>query len=196
MGKEPGRTVTARGWILAAAASLALAACGGNSAAERSAPPQTENTDEASTPSDPLEGEWRTEFTCSESVEAIQRRLSPKQIHEQVGTWQSFLGGWGAKPTSKDPCHQASGTTSLLVRFAEGNLALCDAETSQCEVNASYELVGKQSIRVDDPEGNLCDTNCPVKWRFDLTGDELSFRVSPDAFVISAWEASSWTRES
>jgi hypothetical protein len=180
-----------------AAASVALAACGGSDPAEpRGSEPQTATSEESSGSSDPLEGEWRTEFTCGESVKAIERRLSPKQIHQQVGTWKAFLEVWGAKPTRKDPCHGATRTIALLARFANGNLALCDAETMQCEVSATYELVGKHSIRVDDQEGNLCESNCPVKWEFELTGDELRFQVSPDAFVIGAWESSPWIRES
>jgi predicted small lipoprotein YifL len=197
MSNLPRQLVIARGWIMVAAAMLALAACGGDGPTEQQASkPSIATTEKSTSSSDPLEGEWRTEFACRESVDAIQRRLSPKQIRQQVGRWEDFLGGWGAKPTRKDPCHQASGTTALLARFADGNLALCDAETLQCEVNATYELLGKHSIRLDDREGNLCDSNCPVRWRFELTGDKLTFQVSPDAFVISAWEASFWTRKS
>lgn len=75
---------------------------------------------------------------------------------------------------------------------------MCDAETLQCEVNATYELLDKHSIRVDDQEGNLCDSKlgCPIRWEFERTGDELRFQVSPDAFVLGAWEASPWIRES
>lgn len=193
------QSLIARGWVMAAVASLALAACGGGSATQqRASKPPTETSEKSPRSSDPLEGEWRTEFTCRESVEAIERRLSAKQIHKQVGTWKAFLEVWGAKPTKKDPCHRATGTTALLARFADGNLALCDAETLQCEVNATYELVDKQSIMVDDQEGNLCDAKlgCPIKWKFKLAGDKLTFRVSPDAFVLGTWESAPWVRAS
>jgi hypothetical protein len=199
MSIQPRQSLIARGWAIAAVASLALAACGGGGAAEpRASKPPTENSEKSPSSSDPLEGEWRTEFGCRESVEAIERRLSAKQIHKQVGTWTAFLEVWGAKPTRKDPCHRATGTTALLARFSDGNLALCDAETLQCEVSATYEFVDKHSIRVNDQEGNLCDAKlgCPIKWEFELAGDELTFQVSPDAFVLGAWEASPWIRES
>jgi hypothetical protein len=196
MTKQPRQSAIARRWIMVAAASVALAACGGSDGTEqRASEPQTATTEKPSGSSDPLEGEWRTEFTCRESVDAIQRRLSPRQIHQQVGTWKAFLEVWEAKPTRKDPCHQASVTTALLARFADGNLSLCDAETLQCDVSATYELVGKHSIKVDDQEGNLCESNCPVRWEFETTGDELRLHVSPDAFVIGAWEASPWIRQ-
>jgi hypothetical protein len=191
------RSPIPRPWIIVAAFfALAFAACGndGSNGEAASESPTSTATQAATDSSDPLEGEWRTEFTCRDSVAAIQRRLSPQQIQRQIGGWKEFLAVWGAKPTSEDPCHRATGTTALLARFTDGNLALCDAKTLQCEVNATYELVHENSIKVDDPEGNLC-SHCPVEWEFELSGDELRFRVSPDAFVLSAWEASPWIRQ-
>jgi hypothetical protein len=182
--------------VVAASLALALAACGndGSNGQAASEPPTSTASEAATDSSDPLEGEWRTEFTCRESVKAIERRLSAKQIHQQVGTWKEFLAVWGGKPTSEDPCHGATGTAAFLARFADGNLALCDAKTLQCEVNASYELDDGDSIKVDDPEGNLC-TQCPVEWEFELRGDELRFHVGLDAFVLGLWEASPWIRQ-
>lgn len=197
MIKRSRRAPIPHWWMVVAAFfALALAACGndGSNGPAASEPPTSTATEAATNSSDPLEGEWRIEFTCRDALAAIERRLSPKQIHQQVGTWKEFLAVWGGKPASEDPCHKASGTAAFLARFADGNLALCDAETLQCEVNATYELVGENSIRVDDPEGNLC-TRCPVEWEFELSGDELRFHVGPDAFVLGLWEASPWNRE-
>src|SRR5688500_14698274 len=60
---------------------------------------------------DPLEGEWRTEFTCRESVGAIQRRLSESEIRKQIGSWDDFLAVWNAEPSAGDPCHGADATS-------------------------------------------------------------------------------------
>jgi hypothetical protein len=196
------RRSIATGSVLAATLLLALAGCGGTTGSEnlsRSRVPA--ETTPPTTTSDPLEGEWRTEFTCQDSVGAIQRSLSPKEIKEQVGSWRSFLESWGASPTKDDPCNEATGSIALLVRFAGGELALLDGESGELGARARYVLVGDDSIRVDDDEGNLCEgtappSGCPVTWRFTISGDALTFRVSPDAFVVGTWEAAPWIRES
>jgi hypothetical protein len=196
---EKSRARTTRGWAATAVLAFALAACGGGGSGEHQAGDQASPaTQDAGGPADPLEGEWLTEFTCRESVRGITRHLSPKEIADQIRSWGEFLEMWEPEPTKKDPCHGASGTFSRLARFVDGNLALCDAETNECEVHATYDLVGPNAISVNDTEGNLCDAKlgCPVKWEFDLAGDQLTFRVSPDAFVIGTWEAAPWIRQS
>ena len=197
MSMQWSQSLVARGSLMVAVVSLALAACGGDSGTDLNAEPtQAVTAASPSSPSDPLEGEWRAEFTCQESVRAIERRLSAKEISEQVGSLTRVLGAsWQVKPKNDDPCHGASGMVAVLARFADGNLALCDGETGACEVSATYELVGDNSISVNDEEGNLCGP-CPVTWKFEITGDEMTFHVSPDAFVISTWEATPWVRES
>ncbi len=195
------RSWIARGWALTVAAFLVLSACGGNGGTTREgASPTPPSTSEPAAESDPLEGEWRAEITCEESVRAIESHLSPKQLREQIGSLESFMaeGPWGATPTADDPCQGATGTMVLLVRFAGGDLALFDAETGEIGAQATYEVVGEDEIIVNDPEENLCGgtLGCPVTWRFALTGDELTFDVGPDVFVISSWEAAPFQRVS
>ena len=198
-------------WLfLAAATSLVLAACGrgggtsGQGASQAptttAAPAAAAATSPPTSSADPLKGAWRTEFTCQDSVRAIQRRLSAKQIHQQVGSWKSFLRefqGWVAEPTKNDPCHGATGTVAVLARFAQGDLALLNAKTGELGASARYELAGDHSIRVNDKEGNLCDPagGCPVTWEFKVSGDKLTFHVSADAYVVGTWEAAPWVRE-
>jgi hypothetical protein len=176
-----------------AGVSLALAACGGGGGTERNASQtQAVTTASPTSSSDPLEGEWRAEFTCQQTVRAIERRLPATQ----VGSLKEFLGTWWqVEPKKNDPCHSATGLVAVMARFADGNLALCDAETGDCEVSATYELLDDHSISVNDEEGNLC-TECPVTWKFEINGDELTFHVSPDLFVIGTWEAAPWIRAS
>lgn len=195
------RPSSARGLLLVAAISLVVAACGSGGGATDQGTSQAPASTQAITapPStssaDPLQGEWRTELTCQQSVRAIRARLSEKQISKKVGSWKSFIGeAWGAKPTEDDPCHGATGTHALLARFADGDLALCDAGGG-CPVQATYELVGDHSITVNDPEGNLCP--CTQPWHFEIAGDQLTFHVQPaDPSTIQTWEAAPWTRES
>lgn len=198
------RSSIGRGPLLATVVSLVLSACGegGGTTGQIASPPLATSAPASSptTSADPLDGDWRIEFTCQASLQAIRARLSEKEILEQVGSWKAFMGGWGGKPTDGDPCRGATGTAAFVARFADGDLALCDAKTGGCDVHASYELVDDHSIRVNDPDGNLCEgtkppTACPVTWRFEITSEELTFHLPPDAFSIGLWEAGSWTRE-
>jgi hypothetical protein len=181
-------------------AAIVLAACGStpdraSDQADRGSAADTP-TPSAQAADDPLEGEWRTEFTCRESVGAIQRRLSESEIRKQIGSWDDFLAVWNAEPSAGDPCHGADATSlSLIARFLDGNLALCDGDTGACDVHATYEL-GDGSITIEDPEDNLCP--CPATWRFRIVGERATFRVvgsNAYAGVIGTWEAAPWTRE-
>ena len=193
------RSSITRGLFLGAAISVLAAACGGGG---RTTEPGTSQapatTQESTTPPpvssvDPLEGEWRSDFTCDQSVRAIRDRLPEEQILEQIGSWESFLEEWEGDPTQENPCHGATGTDARLARVGDGNLALCDAETGDCEVQATYE-VDSDHLIVDDPEGNLCGP-CPVTWDFEIAGDKLTFHVDPNPWVIGTWEAAPWTRQ-
>lgn len=195
MSIEPRQSLITLGSLIAAA--LALAACGGGSGnnTDQASPAPTATTSPRAGEADPLEGEWRAEFTCRDSVRAIERRLSAKQIREQLVSWKAFLEPWGAEPTEDDPCHGATGTVALLARFAGGNLALCHAETGECEVSATYELVGAHTISVSDEGGELCDPD-PCTWAYEFTGDKVRFRVGPDMNIVGTWEAAPWVRVS
>jgi hypothetical protein len=180
---------------------VALTACG-PSGAEAGAgppsggslsPPAASGSPTPLAPLDPLEGEWRTEFTCQESVRAVQRRLSDAEVRRQMGDWAGYVAVWNAEPTPEDPCHGAtSATLGMIARFEDGNLALCESDSGACDVHATYVLDGG-SITITDPEDNLCP--CPARWRFRVVGDRVTFRTGQSGFVIGTWEAAPWTRE-
>jgi hypothetical protein len=195
------RSSIVRGSLLATAVSLVLAACGGGGGttgqAASSAPATVAPATSPTTSADPLEGDWRNESTCQDALRALRRRLSDKEVLKAAGAagWKEFLFPWGGKPTNDDPCHGATGTRAFVARFADGNLALCDAKTGGCDVHATYELVGEHSITLKDPEENLCP--CTEPWEFEISGDHLTFHVAPaDPWNVSTWEAAPWTRES
>jgi hypothetical protein len=200
MRMEPKQSSIALGLPLAVAVSLVLAACGGGGGTSAEQAPQAPaaRTAPAAGQADPLEGEWRAEVSCQASVRAVQRRLSAKQMREQGTNWKDVLRGFGGKwsgvePTKDDPCHGALGTMALLARFAEGNLALLNAESGELGAQARYELVDDHTISINESEDALC-APCPVRWTFDIAGDELTFRVQPGAHVLSTWEAAPWVR--
>lgn len=183
------------------AMSLVLAACGGSGGTTGQVASQAPSTAASATPAttsaDPLEGAWRTEPTCQDSLRALRHRLSDKKVLEAAGAagWKEFLGRFGGEPTNDDPCQGATGTDAKVARFADGNLTLCDAKTGGCDVHATYKLVGDHSFVVEDPEENLCP--CTEPWQFEIVGDRLTIHVEPtDPYTVSTWEAAPWTRES
>jgi hypothetical protein len=198
------RSAIARGPLMAAAIAVVLAACGGGGVTTGQAASQAPATGapatSPTTSADPLEGEWRNESTCQDALRALRRRLSDKEVLENKGVhgWKDLLFPWGGEPTNDDPCHGATGTRAFVARFADGNLALCDAQTGGCDVNAAtYELIGDHSFTINsDPSDNLCP--CPTKpWLYEISGDRLTIHVEPaDPFGVSTWEAAPWIRES
>ncbi len=194
------RSSSTRGLLLVAAVSLVVAACsGGGRATDQGAsqdPATTQAAPSATTAADPLEGEWRNESTCQDALRALRRRQSDEEVLDNVNHgWKDVLFPWGGEPTKDDPCYGAAGTRAFVARFADGNLALCEAKTGECEVHATYERVGDHSITLNDPEGNLCP--CTEPWEFEIVGDRLMIHVEPaDPITVSTWEAAPWTRES
>ena len=192
----------ARWTLVAAAMSLVLAACGGGDGSTEAAgsPTAAAATDEPGSQDDPLEGEWRAEFTCEDSLRAIERSgLSPSQIRVQIlrdsccptGSLHSFMGGfWGGKPTKNDPCRGATKSRSVVVRFEEGTLELPGPDV----VGVEYELLDDHTIGVTDPSDNVCPPGVECRWEFDLTGDELTFDVGDNIGGIMTWESAPFQR--
>lgn len=191
----------ARWTLLAAAMSLVLAACGGGEGTTQAAgsPSAAASTDEAGSQVDPLEGEWRAEFSCEHALRAIERSgLSPDQIRAQVlrdpccptGSLHSFVGGWfGGRPTKDDPCRGAK-SRSIEVRFEDGTLELGDADV----VGVEYELLDDHTIGVTDPSDNVCPPSVECRWGFELTGDQLTFDVGENIGGIMTWESAPFRR--
>lgn len=97
------RSSIARWSCLATAVLLVLSACGGDSGTTGQAVSPAAGTAAASPTSsaDPLEGEWRIEFTCEDSLRAISR-LPEKKIAAQVGSLKGFMGVWGGEPPHRE----------------------------------------------------------------------------------------------
>jgi hypothetical protein len=193
----------ARCALVVAATSLVLAACGGGDGTTDtadSATPAATAIEEPGNQVDPLEGEWRTEFTCEDSLRAIERSgLSADQIRVQLlrdpccptGSLHTFVGSfWGGNPTKDDPCHGTGEARSLVVRFEDGTLRMPDPDV----VGVEYELVDDHTIIVTDPSDNVCPPGVECRWQFDLAGDELTFDVGQNIGGIMTWEAAPFQR--
>lgn len=196
------RRSIARWALVAAAMSLTLVACGGDDGTTEAAgsPPAAVATNEPGSQDDPLQGEWRAEFTCEDSLRAIEGSgLSPDQIRVQVlrdsccptGSLHSFMGGWfGGRPTKDDPCRGATKSRSIEVRFEDGTLELGDPDV----VGVEYELLDDHTIGVTDPSDNVCPPGVECRWEFELTGDQLAFDVGEDIGGIMTWESAPFRR--
>jgi hypothetical protein len=188
----------ARWMLVAGATSLVLAACGGGDGTTEAAgsPTAAAATTEPAGQADPLEGEWRAEYTCKDSVRAIQSHLSMKQINHQGGSLESIMGEWGGQPTKDDPCNAVHRSRNVVARFAAGNLGLFNTRTGELMADAEYELVDDHSFRVG--AGALCypPLECPVTWQFDIADDVLTFQVGPEVYQIMNWEAAPFHRVS
>jgi hypothetical protein len=186
-----------RTWLMATAASLVLAACGGGGGTTGEGASGTPAaTTEPTGQTDPLEGEWRAEYTCKDSVRAIQSHLSPKQINQQGGSLESIMGEWGGQPTKDDPCNGVHRSRKVVARFAAGNLGLFNTRTGELMADAQYEFVDDHSFTVG--AGALCypPLECPVTWQFDIGDDVLTFQVGSEVYQIMNWEAAPFHRVS
>lgn len=179
--------------LLAGVATFALMVGCSSSGEPESAAPEpgetattTPTATEGGSP-DPLAGEWRTSFTCQDAVRAVERRLG------------SHWKGWEPENAAPgEPCSGEAGVThELLARFSDGLMALCQP-TGLCDVHATYAYPEASVLRIDDTEGNLCEPGktCPIDWTFEISGNQLRFRVAEDPWTISTWEAAPWIRSS
>lgn len=197
----------ARWTLVAATMSLVVAACGGGDGTTEVAgsPTAAAATTKPGGQADPLDGEWRADYTCKDSVQAIQRHLSPKQIRQQGGSLGSIMDEWGGRPTEDDPCNGVHRSRQVVARFAGGNLGLFNTKTGELMADARYEFVDDHSFRVG--AGALCypPLKCPVTWRFDIAhvrhhprraDDVLTFQVAPEVYQIMNWEAAPFHRVS
>jgi hypothetical protein len=192
----------ARWTRMAAAMSLVLAACGGGDGTTEAggSPTAAAATNEPGSQVDPLEGEWRPEYTCKDSLRAIESSgLSPSQIHVQLardaccptGSLHSFMAAWwGGTPTKSDPCRGATKSRSFVVRFEEGVLEMPDPDV----VGVEYELLDDHTISVTDPSDNVCPPGVECRWGFERTGEELTFDVGENIYGIMFWESAPFQR--
>ena len=192
----------ARWTFVAAAMSLVLAACGGGDGTTEAAgsPTAAAATDEPGSQVDPLEGEWRAEYTCEDSLRAIERSgLSPNEIRVGVlsdsccptGTLHSFMGAsYGGKPTKDDPCRGATRSRSATLRFEEGSLEMPDPDVFGVE----YELLDDHTISVTDPSENVCPPGVECIWEFEITGDELTFHGGDGIHAVMFRESAPFQR--
>ena len=192
----------ARWTLVAAAMSLVLVACGGGDGPTEAAgsPTAAAATNEPGSQVDPLEGEWRAEYTCEDSLQAIETSgLSPSQIRVQLlrdpccptGSLHSFMGAWwGGKPTRSDPCRGTTKSRSFVVRFEDGTLQMPDPDV----VGVQYELLDDHTISVSDPSDNVCPLGTECRWGFERAGDELTFDVGENIYGITFWESAPFER--
>jgi hypothetical protein len=174
----------ARWTLVVAAMSLVLAACGGGDEATEAAgsPPAAAATDAPGSQVDPLEGEWRTEFTCQEMLASLER------VDAEDMAPGLLEGDWGVqpRPSRKDPCANVDFTMEIVVRFAGGSQALF----------ANGEIQDENTYTIADDTFTLSGSDRP--FRFQIQGDRLTVDLPPatHAGYVVAWETAPFERVS
>jgi hypothetical protein len=173
-----------RGWLVVTTTTLVLAACGGGggtTGAEASRSTAAAGSEPASQ-ADPLEGEWRTEFTCQEMLASLEgvdaEEMAPGLLE----------GDWGVqpRPSRKDPCANVDFTMEIVVRFAGGSQALF----------ANGEIQDENTYTIADDTFTLSGSDRP--FRFQIEGDRLTVDLPPEthAGYVVAWETAPFERVS
>jgi hypothetical protein len=161
--------------VMFAAICVAAAACGGGDESAEDLPDSASASPSQTTAvaADPLEGDWRAEFTCRQAKAAVLRVMDAAEVSQT---------GWESECSPRD-------RFARVARFKDGVLVLCDEADNACDVQASYEVVGADQVHVTDPEGNLCDgAGCQVDWTFHPDGDTMTFETQDDPWVLSTWQ--------
>jgi hypothetical protein len=174
----------ARCTLMAAAMSLMIAACGGGDGTTEAAgsPTAAAATDQPASQADPLEGEWRTDFTCQEMLASLER------VDAEDMAPGLLEGDWGVqpRPSRKDPCANVDFTMEIVVRFAGGSQVLF----------ANGEIQDENTYIIADDTFTLSGNDLP--FRFQVENDRLTVDVPPEthAGYVVAWETAPFERVS
>lgn len=171
-------------YVVGIVVTAILAGCGSDGASEpTNQSREKDNTASANEGSDPLEGEWHTQFTCQEVVGALKRggvpNSAPGIVKDEFGLDQ--------RPSQSDPCAGVDGTADHTLRFEGGHFALFAGDELGWE--ASYELIDENTFVTGSPD---------VTFDFSIEGDTLYTQiVKPvkQAPYIASWESAPWERE-
>jgi hypothetical protein len=147
----------------------------------------------ASGTTDPLEGDWRQEFTCEGLVRTL--RLQAKPIWFSRSIAEIVRGAEGAKepPPPTDLCVGAPATFERIIRFRDARVVFFDPPRLQADgLNATYELRGDHTFVVTDTQGNISGLRGDgiLTCTFQLEGDRLTIHErSHDPWDISGFQA-------
>jgi hypothetical protein len=171
--------------VVVAAISLVLAACGGRDGTTEAAgsPTAVAATDEPGSQVDPLEGEWRAEFTCQEMLASLEgvgaEDMAPGFLEGDLGVQP--------RPSRKDPCANVDFTMEIVVRFAGGS-----------QVLFANGVIGDENTYTVAGDTFTLSGNPDLPFRFQVEGDRLIVDVPPETHpgYVYAWTTAPFERVS
>jgi len=175
-------------WMLGCLIGLALltAGCGQK---DSTAPTGARSNSAAAATSgspvaDPLEGQWRQEFTCHDVV----RTLQWAGFEEVAPEFLQTIEGAAQPPSSAHLCAGAPSKFTRIARFQDGRLVLFEGPPpQQAGLEARYQVVDDHTFTASDGGQNI---NGTYTFNYRIDGDRLTVDVvQNDAFFIAAWEA-------
>jgi len=174
--------------------ALLAAACGqkgSSSPAGATSNPVTPSTSAPPVVADPLEGQWRQEFTCQDVVHTLRKAGFEAVAPEFLQT----IEGAAKAPSSAHLCAGAPNRFTRIARFQDGRLVLFEGPPpQQAGLDASYEIVDDHTFTASDAGQNIDGT---YTFNYRINGDRLTVDVlENDAFFIAAWEAVPFYRTS
>lgn len=169
-----------------------LAGCSSDGATEpvTESRPASSATREAAR-ADPLEGEWRQEFTCDDQVRAFRRGTKElgaegRAMFEEYVRPMAAGAYWSedAKlPPRNDVCKYAPASWERILRVQDGQMVWFDPG-GVVGTEATYELVDDHTFTASDGDQNIDGT---YTFEFRIEGDRLTIDlVDPDPFVGAA----------
>lgn len=173
--------------------ALLAAACGQKDATAPAGATSNPAAPSTSAPSavDPLQGQWRQEFTCQDVVRTLRRA----GFEEVVPEYLQNIEGAARRPSSAHLCAGAPSKFTTIARFQDGRLVLFEGPPpQQVGLDASYEIVDDHTFTASDAGQNI---NGTYTFNYRLEGDRLTVDVlEKDAFFIAAWESVPFHRTS
>jgi hypothetical protein len=175
-----------------------LAACG--SPATSSSQPSSVQAGSSSTPTetaiptDPLEGEWQTQFTCREMVHTLKRETDPKLFDRWTADLVQAIFALPGKPPLEDLCGEAGDSVSYRLRFENGTFVAWNTAAPEVSGFPTYELIEGEDAFIgrDDGSGNWTEE---AKVTYRIVGDRLTLDVHwPSPWEVSTLEPGTWVR--
>jgi hypothetical protein len=176
---RPRNRSIAWGSLVAVTVTLLLAACGGGGTGSTTGEQQGGAT-MPTTPADPLEGEWRAEFTCEDMVKTLER------VGKAEFAPDLLVQDWGIddRPSKADPCATVREPREIVVRFGGGRLVLF--VNGEIGDDNPYTVVDDTFILPPD-----------LHFRFQIDGERLTVdNLEDDPGYVSAWEVAPFERVS
>jgi hypothetical protein len=140
---------------------------------------------------DPLNGDWRQESTCSEIVRTMRR------VGASDGDLLGFIQGAegrAKRPPRNKPCKGAPAKFVRFIRFRNGHLLIFDPPQQALGADALYKVINDHTFTIVSAPGDHNFTGV-TRFRYNIVGDQLTINVlTTDSYVHAAFESAPYVR--